>query len=367
MKILMLNYEFPPLGGGAANANYYLLKEFAKDKNIKIDLITSSPGKFKVEQFSDNIRIFKLDVNKKEKHYWKMKEILKWFLKANKLSKKLIRKYDYDLCHCWFGWPSGIIGYLNRRKLHYIIALRGSDVPGHNKKFKYLDPLLFKPISKIVWTKAKIIIANSEGLKKLALKTLKRRINIVYNGVDTIKFRPAKNKKNKKTTNLVSTGRLNKIKGYNFLINAMKGIKNIDLTIIGNGPEKKRLELQACKLNVKVKFLGERTNDEIANLLPKHDIFILTSQNEGMSNSTLEAMACGLPIITTKVGGSKELIKQNGYLVETKNVKSIHYAIKKILKKDIKKLGFVSAKLAKTFSWKNICKEYIEIYKNVRN
>ena len=195
MKILMLNYEFPPIGGGAGNACYYMLKEFAKMKDIEIDLITSSDGKYKEEKFSRNIRIFKLDVDKKGIHYWKMAEIVRWTRKAYKLSKKLVQENNYDACHCWFGWPSGWIGYKLRKKVPYIVALRGSDVPGYNPRLKFLDNILFSSISKKVWENARKVITNSSGLKELALKTKPdQHIDIIYNGVDTDEFKPKYNK-----------------------------------------------------------------------------------------------------------------------------------------------------------------------------
>jgi len=63
-KILVLNYEFPSLGGGAANAIYYLLKEFSNFTNLKIDLVTSSVDKFRIEKFSDNITIGRFSLYK---------------------------------------------------------------------------------------------------------------------------------------------------------------------------------------------------------------------------------------------------------------------------------------------------------------
>jgi len=66
MRVLMLNYEYPHLGGGASNATYYLLKEFALNKNIEVDLVTSSPNtKFEKEELGDNIVIHKLPIGKK--------------------------------------------------------------------------------------------------------------------------------------------------------------------------------------------------------------------------------------------------------------------------------------------------------------
>jgi len=358
----MLNYEFPPLGGGAANANYYLLKEFSKDKNIQIDLVTSSANKFRKEKFSKNITIHKLNVRKKGTHFWKMKEIALWTWKSYFYTKKLILKNKYDMCHAWFGWPSGIISYLFRKKIPYIIALRGSDVPGYNDRLKLLDSILFKQISKIVWKNAKRVIANSEGLKELALKTSKIKIDIIYNGVDTNEFKPIKKEKSKKIR-LISTGRLIERKGYQFLIPALKGIQDkYELTLIGEGDLDKKLKALAWKNKVLVIFKGGMGHKEIVKELQEADLFILPSKNEGMSNSILEAMACGLPIIITNVGGSKELVNGNGVIIEAK-VKSIIKILKEYKRKDLKKQGNNSRKMAEKMSWERIAKEYLGVYR----
>jgi len=78
-RILILNYEYPPLGGGAANATKYLLKELS-GKNIQIDLVTSSTGKYKKEKFSKNITIHFLNIGKKEEnlHFQKNSELLRY-------------------------------------------------------------------------------------------------------------------------------------------------------------------------------------------------------------------------------------------------------------------------------------------------
>jgi hypothetical protein len=83
-RILMLNYEFPPLGGGAGNATFYLLKEFSKNKNIKIDLITSSVDQYREEKFSENINIHFLDIGKKgELHNQSLKNLLSFNIQNN--------------------------------------------------------------------------------------------------------------------------------------------------------------------------------------------------------------------------------------------------------------------------------------------
>lgn len=353
----MLNYEFPPLGGGAANANYYLLKEFAKDKNLKIDLVTSSPDKFKVEKFSDNITIYRLDVGKKNYHFWTMKEILVWSWKANKLVNKLLKENRYNMCHAWFGWPCGIIAYL--KKVPYIVALRGSDVPGYSNRLKFLDTFLFKPLSKRVWKKAARVVANSKGLKDLALQTLGREIDIIYNGVDTDDFKPGKKISQKLT--LISIGRLIERKGYQYLIPALKGM-DVKLQLIMDGNMKE--ELQEMATGMDVEFLGVQKRPAVIKYLQNADIFVLPSFNEGMSNSLLEALACGMPIITTDVGGSKELIKGNGIIVEKGSVNSLKKAVETYLKEPslIEQQGMISRQIAEKMSWSNVAEEYRRVY-----
>jgi len=360
MKILMLNYEFPPLGGGAANTYYYMLKELAK-MDVEIDLVTSSSGKYKEEKFSDKIRIFRLDVDKKDVHYWKMSEIAEWTKEAYKLSKKLVKENNYDLCHCWFGWPCGWIGYKLRKKMPYIVALRGSDVPGYNPRLRVIDNVVFKPLSKKVWKNAKKVIANSSGLRELALKTRKQEINIIPNGVDIHEFKP-KYSKNKRLE-LISTGRLIPRKGYLYLLEAIKGL-DVHLTLVGEGNQEEELRrfVKENSLEGKVSFVGVVDHSKIAKFYQNADVFVLPSLNEGMSNSVLEAMACGKPIVVSDTGGTKELVKGNGFVSTGDNLrKSI---LKYIDNHDLIKVhGRKSREIVEGMSWEKVVGKYLEVYK----
>ena len=118
MRILFLNYEYPPIGGGGANANAYLFRELALHPEIKIDCVTSALGKQDVvEQVADNIRLYRLAVGKKQLHYWTQREVLTWLLRATRKAKVLMHEQQYDLCHAFFGFPSGMVAWLQRTKL----------------------------------------------------------------------------------------------------------------------------------------------------------------------------------------------------------------------------------------------------------
>ncbi len=370
-KILLLNYEFPPLGGGAGNATYYILKEFSKNPNIEVDLVTSSIDMKKIEKFSDNITIHYLDVRKKRLnlHFQKHRNLIVYSIKAYFYANKLIKKKNFDICHAFFGIPCGFLAMIFKRRyrIPYIVSLRGSDVPGYNKRFYFLDQIFLKRLSKKIWREAKYVVANSEGLKELAKETnSEQKISVVYNGIDIYDFIEKKQirKKEGEELILVSTGRLIERKGYNYLIEAISGIKDVELWLIGSGDGEKSLSEKAEKLNANVKFFGKRHHNEIGDFLRKSDIFVLPSLNEGMSNSILEAMACGLPIITTDTGGSKELIQGNGFIVKKKNSKDLKkYILKYLEDRDlIIKHGENSRKVAEKMGWDNVAKDYLRLY-----
>jgi len=361
-RILLLNYEFPPLGGGAGNATYYLLKEFSKKQNIEIDLVTSSIEQFRIKKFSKNITIHFLDIGKKNNlHHQSIKDLIVYSWKAYKYCQELIKNKNFDLCHAFFGIPCGYLAMKFKKKhsLPYIVSLRGSDVPFYNKRFYYLDKLIFKKLSKKIWQESKCVISNSEDLKKLALNNNpQQKIEIINNGVDTNKFVPSKKNINKKLS-LISTGRLIERKGYQYLIPAIKDL-DVKLQLIGDGSLKSKLKEMAR--GIEVEFLGQQEQSKLIKYLQDADIFILPSLNEGMSNSLLEAMACGLPIITTNTGDSKKLIDGNGFLVKKENSESLKETIVSYLgnKELIVKHGKKSREIAKTMSWQKASEKYSE-------
>ena len=233
MKILLLNYEFPRIGGGAGNATHYILNEFSKNKNIEIDLVTSSVSDFKIKEFSQKIYIHYLDIGKNGNlHFQTNKELLLYSWKAYKYSKQLIKKKEFDLIHAFFGIPCGYIAM--KLKLPYIVSLRGSDVPSYNKRFKIFDKFIFKRLNKKIWNNAKLVIANSQGLRELALQSSPAQdISVIYNGVNVDEFKQVKkNKINKKIT-LISTGRFIQRKGYEYLIRALKDVDDIPSISLG--------------------------------------------------------------------------------------------------------------------------------------
>lgn len=369
----MLNYEFPPLGGGAGNAAYYLLKEFKK-VDVKIDLVTSSLGSFKIRRFAKNINIHYLDIGKKGNlHYQTNKDLLMYSFKAYGYSKKLMKTNEYDFCHAFFGVPCGYIAM--KLGLPYVVSLRGSDVPFYNKRFYWFDKFVFKRLSKKVWINAKKVIALSYNSVALAKRTFKKKkIDVIYNGVDTKEFKPDKQVLSReKTFNILFVGRLIERKGLMYLLDAfnelVKKYPYARLEVAGGGPLFGEYEgfVKNNRLKGKVRLYGVLPHTKTHKLYKKSHVFVLPSLNEALGNVTHEAIASGLPVITTNTGAA-ELVRENGYIIKKANSKEIYDSLEKLIKnkKIREKMSRKSRLMAQKMGWDSCAEKYMDVYRNFK-
>ncbi len=376
MKILMLNYEFPPIGGGAANAHRCLLQQYAGNSDLKIDVLTSAPkpGFFK-ESFADNITIYKVGLHKKELHFWRKTEIIEWLIKAKSHYRKLLRENDYDLAHAFFGFPTGWLCYRTADMLPYIISLRGSDVPGEHARLK-LDYKILGPVFGAIWKKAAALVAPSEGLKDRALKFLpSAEIDVIPNGVELDRFSPAEAARKTQILRLLTVGRLSVTKRVEILIDAVEIIHRegceVHFTIVGGGQLQQKLKQIASQKKISniIEFTGRINAEDMPQVYRQNDIFISASMQEGMSNAMLEAMASGLPIVTTRCEGAEELIADNGLVVENANAEEIAKAVRKIAddRQTYKQMAVAARTQAQKFTWNEVASQYTELYHKILN
>ncbi|HEX8974723.1 MAG TPA: glycosyltransferase family 4 protein [Patescibacteria group bacterium] len=382
MKILFFNYEFPPLGGGAGNASFYMLREYAKMPGVEVDFVTSSiDEQYQELKMGENITIHRLPIGKNNTniHFQSQKDLLKYSWVAYKFSKQLVKKNNYDLTHSFFSVPCG---YLSLRlwkkyKIPYIVSLRGSDVPGYSERFKAIYGLL-TPIILKVWNNAEFVIANSEGFKELALKSKpKKEIGVICNGIDTHEFYPDESARNEKEIAIICTSRITPRKGIRLLVQAFdilsKRYDNLKLVLVGGGDEKESLEnlVRSMGIEKKVQFCGVVPHEEIAAYYRKANVFVLPSFNEGMSNTMLEAVASGLPILATDTGGTRELVEEgkNGFILKMGDYNDIAEKLEKLIQDpDLRnKMGAESRKRAEKMSWENVAKEYVDLYQQTIN
>ncbi len=204
---------------------------------------------------------------------------------------------------------------------------------------------------------------------------------VIYNGIDINKFKfqdeekrkEIREKFNLKESNkvLISVGRLFKAKGYPYLIEAIKILKEkypeIVLLILGEGEEREKLEklIRKDNLDKNIFLLGRKEN--VADFLNVADVFVLSSLWEGFPNVILEAMACGLPVVATNVGGVEEIIEDNvsGFLVEPKNPSALAKKIEFVLNLNSGKRKEIGKKGRKTIEEKFSLGKMIKSYENL--
>ena len=372
LRILMLNYEYPPLGGGAGNATYYLMREFAAFEDLHITLVTSSTHEERTEHPYENTTIHFLDIGKKGNlHYQTNRDLLAYSWKAWRFCRTLHREQKFDLTFAFFGIPCGVIAYL--LGVPYIISLQGSDVPGYSSRFKLLDRLAFRNVSRIVWKKAGHVTTLSKDLRELAHKTSpKQEIRVIHNGISCEEFRPGETVRDGNDT-LLFVGRLIERKGISYLLQAMAKLRetcpNLHAYIVGDGPlrEELRAEADALGIGSQVSLEGFVPHGELLEYYQKADVFVLPSLNEALGHVTHEALASGLPIVTTNTGAA-ELVDGNGIVVPREDAGAIAEALERLLhdKALREQMAKQSRALAENMSWRTIAEAYYDLFSMYR-
>ncbi len=367
----MLSYEFPPWGGGTGNACRRMLEVCREDPALAVDLVTSGAGdRLETEVFGESIRIHRVPIDKRSVHFWTISELAQWTWRAWKVGRRLVRRRDFALCHCWSGWPSGWIGHALRERLPYLVALRGSDVPGYSSRLTLLDPLVLRHLSRRVWRHASAVTAVSEHLRSLAQRTDPGLpIEVIGNGVDTSFFVPGRPGEE---FSLLFVGRLIERKGVIHLLRAFHDLsaegRPCRLAIVGDGPERARLE-QSCRelgISDRVDFHGVLPHDRLRAVYQHASVFVMPALQEGMSNAVLEAMASGLPVVMTATGGS-EAVRDNGAIVPAGDAAALRDALASYLDDPERRRrhGQASRERAEGMSWEVTSRAYLDLYRRI--
>lgn len=357
MKVLFLNYEYPPLGGGASVATEAILKEWAthstspgssETSDIEVHLVTAAVGAVSEQnQLGNNVHIHRVPIGKNPQklHSQSLRDILvysvkTWFFLGTFLRQEN-KKQKFDVTLAFFTVPCGFIAYLVKLfyGIPYVVSLRGADVPGFSEKYDTFY-LFAKPLVRFLWKHAEKVIPNSAGIRDLARETSTHQpMEVIENGVDTETFHPKNEGKSFSPVIFLSTSRLTPRKGIHFLIEAFAlAIKNagapIELHLIGEGEQKESLTARVKELGIEnqVKFFGRVEHRLLPQFYQKAHVFVLPSKNEGMSNAALEALASGLPLVVSRTGGMEELMTdgKNGFFVDPEDAEGFAATLLKL-------------------------------------
>ncbi len=391
-KILIFSLTYHPFIGGAEVA----IKEIVDridPSDISFDMITlrfdSNLPKF--EKFG-NVNIHRIGFSKKgaeigdggkfplflNKYLF---PILAWS-KAVSLNRK--NKYDASWCMLAnYAALGALLFKITHPKIPYLLELQdGSSVEEIKQKTGFLYPLMKK-----AYVKADMIKAISTFLVGVARKIgFKGNIEVIPNAVNTAHFmqkysvteisavREKLDMKNENTY-LITTTRLVERRGMEDIIVGVSHLpKNIHALVLGTGPHKEALEKLAKENGVeeRIYFIGHVDHDELPKYLEASDIFVRPSIYEGFGNSFVEAMAAGIPVVATPVGGIVDFLfdpecnpdkKATGRFCNVSDPKSLADAVQKFIDDPDKTAEIIenARKLAvEKYDWNLIAKDMRE-------
>ncbi len=284
---------------------------------------------------------------------------------------------DMDIIHVQWPIPNGFGAYFLKKiyKKPYINTVHGEEFY-LSKRFhtlfvlKWLINNSFKTITNSSATK--------NSYSRLDLN--EDKFQVIPFGVDMNFFKPLNTPKNGEVFQILSVGYFIERKGFEYLIKAVKEVlkeyNNVTLKIIGSGPLKNKLQylITELKLVNQVKLIGNVSDNELLQLYNSSDLFILPSitdtqgNTEGLGVVLLEAMACELPVIGSRVGGIPDIIIDNesGLLVNEKDIPELSTKIKYLIDNEELRRKLATNGLNRVnekFSWNQLMNSYLNIYK----
>lgn len=301
-KILIFSVAYRPFIGGAEVAVEEITKRLS-GQGFSFDLLTVNlDGKQKSEEIINGVRIFRMGKGTLGKFLFPFTAFF--------TARKLHRQNHYNATWASMANYAGFAALFFKifePAVPFILTLQeGDPIPEIKRKVWFVYPLF-----KMIFRRADKVTAISDYLAKWGKAMGAKNVVVIPNGVDIEKFKTKSEKLKTDEVMLITTGRLVKKNGIGDIISALKFLpENVKLLIVGEGELLHNLQLTTNNLRLenRVRFVGFVQPEKLPAELWTSDIFVRPSLSEGLGNSFIEAMAAGLPIIGTPVGGIPDFL-----------------------------------------------------------
>ena len=369
MKILTLNYEYPPIGGGGATVTAQLCEHLVQQGH-SVDVVTMRHKNLPTEETVNGVRIYRVPSFRRRADICRTHEMATYLIGGRKAAFKLAQQNQYDIIHAHFIIPtSPLARWLHRKtKIPYIVTCHGTDVPGHNpQRFVFMHKLL-KPAWKSLAKAPAMLVSPSESLKqKILANCPQTQVTVIPNGIDAPAFQPAQKKQR-----ILLCSRLLEFKGFQYVIEAVKDLDlDWEVHIIGEGPYRQTLEQLAEGSRTPITFHGwlDRDAPKFRELYETSAIFVFPSEMENFPTVLLEAMSAGCASISSTTGGCPEVVGDAGLLVEPKSVEAIKQTLLDLTHSPDKReeLSQKALQRVQRFSWDSVAQKYIDLYTSLIN
>jgi glycosyltransferase involved in cell wall biosynthesis len=370
MRIAIVIHEYPPVGGGAATAAAQTARALA-GLGHQVQVITAGgPGLARRARDGD-VAIRRLPTLRLSTLAPGALELISFCASAQLGLTRALRRFGADAVIAYFAVPAGVFTTAAARRLQIpcVVSLRGSDVPG------FVDGRLSGPLGRLAHPavrralrRAHRVAPNSQVLADLVSSfcpEIAADLAIVRNGIEpsAVAERPASS--TGPELHLIQVGQLIRRKRVGVTLEALRKLADVPLklTVIGSGPLE--AELRAAAEGLPVDFAGHLPRAEILERLRSCDLFVMSSAAEGMSNAMFEAIAAGLPVITS-ANGSHDLVEVAGCgrVVPVDDPEALAANIRALARDRDERLRLANAGLAyaRSRSWAVCAGELVELF-----
>ncbi len=352
MRIAQVCPRFYPYIGGVETHVYEIARRLAKDFEVEV-LTTDPSGKLPKFEEIDGITVRRFKSFAPQEAYYFSLDLYR-YLKRNS------EKYDIIHAHNYHAFPA-FLAYLNRR--NRFVFTPHYHAHGHTF-FRNILHKPYKMVGKRMFEKADAVICVSNYEKNLILKNFNIDVSKIYlipNGVNLEEFKVAKRIKREKDRSfkkILYVGRIEKYKGLDYVVKALKYLDNFILEIVGKGSYKPKIIELARDLDVlnRIRFYQDLSREELVRRYAEADVLVLLSRHEAFGMVVAEALASGTPCI---VSNTSALIEW----VDNRNVFGIDYPIDvPKLAKLIEEVSRVEVRGIKLYTWDDVVKRLIEVY-----
>jgi glycosyltransferase involved in cell wall biosynthesis len=367
MRILVLNYEYPPLGGGAAPVTKTLAQRLV-ERGHTIDVVTMGYDDLPMCEESEGVSVYRVSCLRSQQNECSLHEMATYlptgFLKA----RQLLQTYEYDLIHAHFIVPTGIIASALSAlyEIPFVLTPHGTDVPGYNPDRFLSAHRAILPLWRRIVQSASAITSPSAYLADLITQHEPSiNVEVIPNGVDTARFNPNRTKQRR----ILVTSRLFERKGIQHLLTALQEVEaDWPVVITGDGPYRSDLEQQAESMDHDIEFVGWVLLDRLETLLETSAIYVFPSCHENCPIALLEAMASGNAIIAANKSGTAEVINDAGVTINPQSSAAFAAEIDRVIDDEEyqQELRRSAVSRAQTrYDWEKVVNTYQELFYRV--
>jgi len=314
VRILIFNYEHPPIGGGggrlAAKVGAGLV---ARGHQVRV--LTGGMAHLPLESVEQGMEVRRLRTFRRREDTCSVSEMALWVAVAIPAAVSEVRRWKPDVIHAHFAVPTGVVAWIVGKVtgVPYVLTAHLGDVPGGvpeqtGKLFRWIQPLTVP-----LWNNAAATTAVSSFVAGLAEKAYGIKPQVILNGME---IPPARPLDHDESPRLLMVGRMSVQKNPMTAIRALALLRELfwRFTMVGDGPLLAEVKAEAERLGIieRVDFRGWASAYEVGEIMRSSDVLLIPSFSEGLPMVAVEALASGLAIVGSRIGGLSDVVCEYG-------------------------------------------------------